>query len=199
MSVLEAVMSNPRVYQLWQAPFADRKLRPMLAARATASAKRVLDVACGPGTNAKYFTEADYVGVDINEEYVTYARRRYGRTFVAADVVTSPLPAPGRFDCILVNSFLHHLDDAAVHTVLIKLRDLLAADGAIHVLELVLPDRGGPAGWLARWDRGSYARSLDQWRTLFAGVFTLDAFEPYPLGLFGIPLWHMVHAKGRLP
>ena len=199
MSVVEAVMSSPRVYQLWQAPFADRKLAPMLTSRTATGPRRVLDVGCGPGTNAKYFMGADYVGVDINDEYVRFARRRYGRTFVTADVVASPLPGLATFDCILVNSVLHHLDDAAVRTVLLKLRELLARDGAIHMLELVLPDRGGPARWLARWDRGRHARSLGAWRELYAGAFTLDAFEPYPLGAFGIPLWQMVYGRGRLP
>jgi SAM-dependent methyltransferase len=199
MSALEAVMSNPRVYQLWQAPFADRKLRPMLAAHARVGARRVLDVACGPGTNAKYFAQSDYVGVDINPEYVAYARRRYGRTFVTADAVTGSLPGPEPFDCILVNSFLHHLDDPAVRVVLTRLRGLLAPGGAVHVLELVLPDRPGPARWLASWDRGSHARPLDAWRGLLAGVFTLETFEPYSLGLPGIPMWHMVYGRGRLP
>ncbi len=199
MSVVEAVMSSPRVYQLWQAPFADRKLAPILSSLAAAAPRRVLDVACGPGTNAKYFRGGEYVGVDINEEYVRYARRRYGCRFVAADVVTSPLPDATTYDCILVNSFLHHLDDAGVRTVLLKLRELVAPDGAIHLFELVLPDRGGPARWLARWDRGKHARPLEAWRELFAGVFTLDAFDPYPLAAFGVPLWHMVYGRGRLP
>jgi SAM-dependent methyltransferase len=199
MSVVDAVMSSPIVYQLWQAPFADRKLRPFLTVWPRGTPCRVLDVACGPGTNAKYFTDADYVGIDINEGYVRYARRRYGRTFLVGDVVTSQLPGLASYDCILVNSFLHHLDDHAVHSVLTKLRGRLARKGVIHLLELVLPDRGGPARWLARWDRGKHARSLAAWRELFAGAFLLDAFEPYSLGAPGIPLWQMVYARGRLP
>jgi SAM-dependent methyltransferase len=198
MSVIDAVMSSPRIYQLWQAPFADRKLRPMLDAARMHPARRVLDVACGPGTNAKYFADAEYVGVDINDEYVRYARERYGRSFVVADVVTSPLPGTG-YDCILVNSFLHHLDDAAVRTVLRRLGALLAPGGVIHMLELVLPDRGVLARWLARWDRGKYARPLDAWRALFADAFALETFQAYPLGALGIPLWQMVYGRGRLP
>lgn len=198
MSVVDSVMSRPRLYQLWQAPFADRKLQPILGSVTARAPRRVLDVACGPGTNAKYFVNADYIGVDINDEYIRYATRRYGRTFVVADVVTSPLPG-STYDCVLVNSFLHHLDDAAVRTVLERLRELLAPDGAIHMLELVLPEGGGPPRWLARWDRGKHARPLEAWRELFAGAFALDAFQPYSLGAFGIPLWRMVYGRGRLP
>jgi SAM-dependent methyltransferase len=198
MRVVDAVMSNPMIYQLWQAPFADRKLQPILVAARAQHSRRVLDVACGPGTNAKYFVDVDYVGVDINEEYIRYARRRYGRTFLVADVVRSPLPG-NCYDCILVNSFLHHLDDAAVRTVLRRLRGLLAPGGVVHILELVLPDRGGLPRWLARWDRGKYARPTEVWRALFAEAFALEAFQPYPLGAFGIPVWQMVYGRGRLP
>ncbi len=113
-------------------------------------------------------------------------------------MVTSPLPG-SRYDCILVNSFLHQLDDRAVLTVLTKLRDLLAPDGVIHMLELVLPEGRSAARWLARWDRGKHARPLEAWRELFAGVFVLEAFKPYPLGALGIPLWQMVYGRGTLP
>ena len=31
MKVVTDVLEHPKVYELWQAPFADRKLRPLLA------------------------------------------------------------------------------------------------------------------------------------------------------------------------
>ena len=49
---------------------------PLVAARIGA-AQTVLDVGCGPGTNAPHFAHADYLGVDINPSYVATAARRY--------------------------------------------------------------------------------------------------------------------------
>ncbi|MGH6690860.1 MAG: class I SAM-dependent methyltransferase, partial [Gammaproteobacteria bacterium] len=158
-----------------------------------------LDLACGPGTNARYFTGSEYLGVDINERYVRYARRRYGREFVAADVVAARFPPGARYDFILVNSFLHHLSDDEVYIVLDRVRSLLADGGHVHVLELVLPASAGPARFLARWDRGKYARPVERWRELVMGHFMVDVCEPYVVGALGVPLWEMVYFRGQRP
>src|SRR5207302_118616 len=138
-------------YRLWQAPFADKKLAPLFAHNDLRAVRRVLDVGCGPGTNTGHFGHADYVGVDINPRYIAYARRRYGREFLVADVTAGP-DLGARFDCVLVNSFLHHVDDAQAHRILGRLAPLLSPDGHLHALELVLPAGRSVARLLARLD-----------------------------------------------
>ena len=196
MTALDRIMEQPLVYKLWQAPFAARKLAPVLAREDVARVDRVLDVACGPGTNAGHFAHADYVGVDVNERYIATARGRHRGRFIAADAIGWTAKATERFDFILVNSFLHHLDDNSVRELLRSLRGCLAPDGRLHVLELVLPDGWGVARALARLDRGSYARSLGEWRELLSESLQIEWFQPYDLAAFGIPLWHMVYAVG---
>jgi SAM-dependent methyltransferase len=199
VSVLDPLLSQPLVYRLWQAPFTRQKLEPFLAHTELTQVKRVLDVGCGPGTNAGLFAHADYLGLDWNDSYIRYARRRHGGQFVTADARTFTAEPGQVFDCILVNSLLHHLDDDNVRSVLKNLSSLLADGGAIHVLELVLPADSGPALVLARLDRGDWARPLEAWRGLFAEAFTIEVFEPYVVGGLGVPLWHMVYVKGRRP
>lgn len=197
-AVVEA-LEHPRVYELWQAPFADRKLRPLLRHNDVTRPARVLDLACGPGTNARYFAGSDYLGVDINERHVRYARRRYAREFLAADVLAARFPPGVRYDFVLVNSFLHHLTDGEVGVVLERVRELLAPGGNVHVLELVLPASTGPARLLARWDRGKHARPVARWRELIMAHFSIDLCEPYVLGVLGVPLWEMVYLRGQHP
>ena len=199
MSVLESLLAQPLVYRLWQAPFVRQKLEPFLAHSDVANPGRVLDVGCGPGTNAGLFARADYVGLDWNAAYVEYAQRRYPGRFVTADVRAFDVPPGGSFDCVLVKSLLHHLGDQDVRAVLRNLARLLTEGGAIHILELVLPAQMGPARLLARLDRGESPRPLEEWRALFAEQFATEVFEPYAVGSLGIPLWHMVYFKGRRP
>jgi len=199
MSVLEAFLAQPLVYRLWQAPFVRQKLEPFLAHSDVASAGRVLDVGCGPGTNARLFARSDYLGLDWNEAYIRYAQGRYPGRFVKADARAFHVAPAGSFDCILVNSLLHHLGDEDVRGVLRNLARLLSEGGAIHILELVLPAESGPARLLARLDRGESPRPLEAWQALFAEEFTTEVFEPYVVGKLGIPLWHMVYFKGRRP
>jgi SAM-dependent methyltransferase len=198
MRLLHALIARPLTYRIWQAPFADRKIQPILAHNDLARVRRVLDVACGPGTNTKYFRGVEYLGVDWNEDYIRHAIYRYGQHFICADVTDPDFAVAGTFDFILVNSVLHHLSDAEIGILLQRLAPLLAREGSIHMLELVLPPAPGVAGLLARLDRGRYARPLAEWHRLLAKVFVPEHFEPYVLTGFGVPLWHMVYFKGRL-
>ena len=197
MNFRENVLEYTSVYRLWQAPFAEQKFRPILCHNDLGKVRRVLDVACGPGTNAAHFSKADYLGIDFNERYIQDARRRYGRNFEVADARYYSVDLKNRYDFILLNSFLHHLNTKDVNSVLKNLRSLLAPEGFIHILELVLPEKRSIARTLARWDRGKFARPLQEWEKIFAELFEILVFEPYSLNGVGATLWNMVYFKGR--
>jgi SAM-dependent methyltransferase len=199
-SVPDRVLEAPLSYRLWQAPFAERKFAPVIRNNDLSRVEKVLDVGCGPGTNTHHFSAGDYLGIDLNPRYVEDARQRHGREFRVADATEFTVPPDQRFDFILVNSFLHHIPDAAVSELLGNLRGALAPGGHIHVMELVLPPRPGMGRLLARLDRGDHARPLDHWRELLGEHFETVVFEPYRLGApwtEPTTLWHMVYFKGR--
>ncbi|MFQ5743487.1 MAG: class I SAM-dependent methyltransferase [Acidobacteriota bacterium] len=196
MKLAAATMEHALAYRLWQAPFAEKKLAPVLAHNDLLRVRRVLDVGCGPGTNTHHFDGVDYLGVDINERYVNHARRRYRRNFVVADI-REGFVAAGRFDFILVNSLLHHIDTEGTRRILGALASLLSDDGHLHILDLVLPSSPSIALLLARWDRGDFPRPLATWQRLFERDFEPLVFEPYALGALGVTLWEMVYFKGR--
>jgi SAM-dependent methyltransferase len=199
MSVVETLLERTFVYRAWQAPFAGQKFIPVIAHNALDRVRRVLDVACGPGTNTRLFKTADYLGIDFNERYIEDARRRHHRNFLVADArtyVAGP-EAKDKFDFVLVNSFLHHLNTKDVREILAHLSTLLTDDGHIHMLELVLPEKPSIARLLARWDRGKFARPLVEWESLFGEYFEPVVFEPYTLTGMGATLWNMVYFKGK--
>jgi SAM-dependent methyltransferase len=188
---------HPLVYRTLQAPFHERKLAPCLRRLDLRAATRVLDVGCGPGTNAWHFRDAEYTGVDINPDYIANAQRRFKGRFLVGDV-TDPAVLPAeQFDCVLLNSLMHHLDVDAVNGLLGRLGRFLAPTGSIHILDLILPPNASPARLLARLDRGRFARPVAQWRTLFERAMHIEHFEQFPLGVPGIPLWQMVYCIGR--
>jgi SAM-dependent methyltransferase len=193
---LSRVMDNTLAYRAWQAPFAERKLAPLFAHGGLAGVRRVLDVGCGPGTNARHFADVDYLGLDVNPAYVDHARRRYGREFLVADVTTFRVDPAERFDFILVNSLLHHIATPDVRDLLRALAGLLTDEGHVHVLDLVLPPPS-LARVIALADRGDFPRPLAEWRTLFEESFAPVVFEPYAVGALGAELWRMVYFKGR--
>lgn len=194
MRFIDWILEHPTVYTAWQAPFVSQKFAPVERCLRHQEIRRVLDVGCGPGTNAGRFVGADYVGIDINERYLAIARAKYGGRFIHADVQSADLSSLGTFDTILVNSFLHHLPDDAVSRILRQLQKLLGADGRVHVLDLVLPERLSVATIMARMDRGRYARRLEILRELFDAHFEPLAVERYQVAG---GLWSMVYLQGR--
>jgi SAM-dependent methyltransferase len=196
-SFLTYLLEQTPVYSLWQAPFVTDKLAPVVAHNDMTRVRRVLDVGCGPGTNTEYFRNADYLGVDINPDYIESAQRKHKRRFVIADVTKYNDQAAGKFDFILINSFLHHVNDADADKVLARMSGWLTPDGYVHIVEVVSPGDRSIAQLLASWDRGKHTRSLEHWRTLFERHFELNVFETYSLKLIGARLWSMVYCKGR--
>ena len=197
MSWVDRLLERTAVYRLWQAPFAEAKFEPVRRHNDIGAARRVLDVGCGPGTNTARFNHAEYLGIDINPAYIEDARRRHGREFLVADATTYTVSADQRYDWILLNSFLHHVETADVRRILSHLATLLTPDGHIHILDLVLPAGPSAARLLARWDRGRFARPLEEWRGLFTQSFEPVVFEAYPLKGAGLTLWNMVYFKGK--
>jgi SAM-dependent methyltransferase len=189
---IKSVLDNPAIYLLWQAPFAAQKMAPVVNSESFHRARSVLDVGCGPGTNTGSFNGVPvYLGVDLDERYVAYARRRHGREFRVADV-TSDIPSSSKFDLILMNSLMHHLDDAGVAHLLGSLPRLLSDNGEIHILDLVLAERGLPRN-LALADQGQFPRTIPDWRDLVGNTLEIRAISPFHLTLAGMPLWEMVH------
>jgi SAM-dependent methyltransferase len=202
MSTLDVIMRQPLVYRLWMAPFAEKKFAPIVAHNNMQQVRRALDVGCGPGTNAPHFSASDYLGIDVNPQYIRDAERRYGNPhgrlrFQVQDAATFAAPPGERFDFVLVNSFLHHVDDSTARSILSNLGKLLTEDGYVHIVELILPDSASIPRFLARSDRGNFPRPLETWRRMFTEFFEAVVFEPFDLEALGICLWKMLYFKGK--
>jgi len=196
VSLKNRLLEIPLTYRIVQSPFTRKKLAPVLAQNDLQRVRRVLDVGCGPGTNTPLFTHADYTGIDINPDYIRQARKRFQRKFIVADITEYQVATAERYDFILVNSLLHHLPDQPVERLLRHLSTLLANDGNVHILELVLPKKPLLARKMAEWDRGDYPRPLTQWELLFRSVFQPLVCEPYLVRVAGLDLLSMIYFKG---
>jgi SAM-dependent methyltransferase len=198
MKFLYDLLEHPFVFNLSQLPFNRQKFARILAHNDLKQVRAVLDVGCGPGTNAPRFAHAQYLGIDINDRYIRLARRRYRRDFLVADVTTSEAIPAGSYDFILVNSFLHHIDTPDAHRVLSRASKFLTADGHLHSIEPVLPENAGMPRWLALHDRGKFPRSLSAWREIFTDKLETVIFEPFPVRHLGRSIVEQVYFKGRI-
>jgi SAM-dependent methyltransferase len=193
---LSGIMAHPTAYRLWQMPFAEMKFRPILENNDMDAVRRVLDVGCGPGTNSLFFQDHDYLGMDINPDYIDQATKRFGNRFEVADVCTYQAEPENRFDFVLLNSLLHHIDDMHTDRILGQLSKQLTPDGHVHIIDLVLPEKKSVARSLALSDRGDHPRPLSEWKNIFSRHFEPVLFEPFPIKMAGIELWNLVYFKG---
>jgi SAM-dependent methyltransferase len=197
MRPVDRIMARAPVYRLWQAPFARAKFAPVARDNDLRKARDVLDLGCGPGTNARYFPEARYLGLDWNPAYVEYARRHCRGEFAVADVCHEHMTDGRLFDFVLVNSLFHHIADQDARCLMAKVASLLTNGGHVHILDMVVPPESGLARYLATHDRGEHPRRRKPWEEMLCQAFEPLVVEPYQLAAFGVPLWHMLYFKGR--
>ena len=131
MRRIDRFLENPFVYLAWQYPFAAQKLRPILRLESYKKAKRVFDIGCGPGINTPHFAGKEYLGVDINPQYVDYAKKRHKRSFVVANASTFVPAEDEKFDLIAMNGLLHHINDEGVMKLLSNVKFYLYFRGRV--------------------------------------------------------------------
>lgn len=172
---LRAILSIPLVFRLqqyvWGSPLLHRVTSEYLALHAGQS---VLDVGCGPADILAILPQVDYVGVDMSPAYVATASERFaGRgQFLAGDVYALPALADRRFDAVLAQGVLHHLDDGEVTSLFRFAAAKLTPGGRMVTADpCYCAGQGKVERFLVDHDRGRNVRSPDQYRALAAVEF----------------------------
>lgn len=192
---LDRLLGVALVYKTWQGLLADKKIAPLLAYVKFESIESALDLGCGPGTNAKYFSGIRYVGVDLNSRYIAYAQKHFSGSFIAADA-TDFSAERETFDLILINSLMHHLDDDACRRLLKNAKKSLSSRGAVHILDAIRNEKPSLSRVLADLDRGHYMRAPDRWESIIGAFFQEQHYQRYTLELFGLTAYEMFYFVG---
>jgi SAM-dependent methyltransferase len=174
-----------------------RYLQRYLTDRNSSVPLRVLDLGCGPGTSCFLFSDKskyEYLGLDINEKYIRWARQFYNLNFRCADV-TKLAESGSAYDLILINSVMHHLSDLEANRVLSAAQDLLSSRGECVVLDMIRPETPSASNsvqrMLIRLDRGSFCRELGELQHLLASYFETDIAYAFVISFAGVPLWDL--------
>lgn len=97
----------------------------------------ILDFGCGLGDFVEYLKLKGYeniFGVDINQELITVAGRRTGTKFeVFDDIENFSVRNKGRYDCIVMEDVLEHIDKTEMQRYLEMLKGTLKSNGFIII------------------------------------------------------------------
>ena len=174
---MHSILNSPKIYLLSQ-----YMIGAMSARRLTLEnyagiqpGLRILDIGCGPGYIVEYLPKCEYVGFDLDERYIAYAKDHYGdrhqfhcRTFDAEQVENFE-----KFDLVLMNGLLHHVDDDLAHELIKLSRNALKEDGKLLSLDgCYKQGQSSLARYLLDKDRGQYVRQEEGYRVLAQSVFS---------------------------
>lgn len=135
--------------------------------------KSVLDLGCGTAQIITYLKPEKYLGLDANNKYLEYARKKFKNkthVFKVGDLRNLRLPGKG-FDLVFIMNVFHHLDNEIVNNVLGKLKKW----GKYKYIVIVDCQPVGVLRKLIEYlDAGSYSRRLQSLDNLIMKHFKID-------------------------
>lgn len=192
-----ALLGRPLLYRLVQRllgssrgteTYVARHLRPK-------PNMQVLDIGCGTADILRLLDDVVYVGFDPAGAYVEAARARFGErgTFHVGSVEEPPAAVLGRrFDLLMANGVLHHVNDEVARSLFAFAREHLAAEGRVVTIDPVVVH--GQA-WLARrlieGDRGGHVRDSREYEGLARAVFE-EVTATVHHDLLRVPYTHLI-------
>ena len=156
---------------------------------------RVLDIGCGSGDVLQLMpSTVAYVGVDASKAYIEAARKRFWHRgeFQVFEVGSHRWSDLGRFDRVLADGVLHHLDDPTAKALLVLAAAVLEPSGCVVTIDPCFVEGHG---WFARRlleaDRGAHVRTTTSYLDIARAVFT-DVRSDFHADLLRIPYSHLL-------
>ena len=115
-----------------------------------------------------------YVGLDADSGYIKTAIERHGYrgTFHCVELGQQPAPPLGRFDRVLADGVLHHLDSSTATELLALAAEVLLPEGHLVTIDPYFADG---QGWISKRlisaDRGKHVRRVPAYVELVRRYF----------------------------
>ena len=150
--------------------FVDEHVRPQ-------TGDRVLDIGCGLGDILEHFSgkEVDYLGLDVSEDYIDWARRRYGERarFLCRGVSRDAIDERASFDLVLSVGVIHHLNDEGALELLELARSALTPQGRLVTFDgCYVRDQARLSRFIVSRDRGHHVRTEEAYVALAERFFS---------------------------
>jgi len=134
---------------------------------------RVLDLGCGTGEFSVFFKDYSYTGIDIESNYIDFAKNNYTGKFEIMDASKMSFP-DDFFDLIIVLGVFHHISDEICLKIFKEMKRVVKRNGRILIMEDLDPEsRIDMLGNLLRkLDKGDFIRKEKEYVNLISN--TLD-------------------------
>lgn len=154
----------------------------------------ILDIGCGTGEFCGLFSSLCYVGIDVSDSYIKFAKKHYPEyTFKCQDGRSLEF-LDKSFYYVLINGVIHHMNDIDAQAILLEASRVLRTSGMLILIESVPASATNILGNLMRsMDRGRYFRNEEENYSLVSRVFAIFEREKYRSGVFNYVLLGLKH------
>jgi len=149
-----------------------------------------LDLGCGTAQFCRCFAPETYLGIDISEKYVAFAKKRYPEYSFAIAAGQSLGVQSGTFPQILINGVIHHLSDDLAGYMLNEAHRILTDDGKLLLIEDIETHSTSMLSRLIHsMDEGDNIRWQEHYERLLQRLFKIEVAFTYYSGFCHYGLW----------
>lgn len=145
------------------------------------SANSILDVGCATAFYRDSIPVDEFVGIDINKNFIESAKKRFPKDkFFVMDAISLKLP-DSSFDAVISKGVLHHLSEAELIKALKESLRVCRRNGQVIVWDAIQPtNKWNILGkFLRNLDQGHHIREYQRYKSLLEKNFVLDEFKIY--------------------
>lgn len=173
----------PKIYDLIQILATGGFLKKVSGELKFMQNKSIMDIGCGTGTLVEYIQPKDYLGVDLNSDFIKLARKKYPEhDFKVLNIVTQKFPEK-KFNYIFIMNVLHHLTDMQIEKMFKKIKTAARFDEFVIVES---KPRNFIGRVLGKFDAGSNFREYDYLKEIVKKSFKIKSSKVIaaPIGTY---------------
>jgi ubiquinone/menaquinone biosynthesis C-methylase UbiE len=142
------------------------------------SKEKIIDIACGVGTFSTLIS-GEYTGVDINSNFIDFAKRKYKKNFFVADATNLKTFDDKSFDKALIIDCIHHLSDD-------KVKKILQEACRVTKNKILIVEAPKEFNWkfFIRMDKGTNFRTTKKLHELVSRYFRIEKTEMFKSGFY---------------
>lgn len=200
MKFLKKILNSRLVLSSYQTFVGANQWKSQLYKPYLRSGGSLLDFGCSYGNTTPALLEYDYYGIDIDEQAINSAKKRFERYpnvhFFCIDILSQKFKV-SFFDQVLFASTGHHLSDDQLNGIVTALLNTLKAGGVLHFFDIIRQDADPfSTRLLTRLDQGKFIRTLDQYKEIFdKKLYPIVSEKVIPSPQSLIKLWDFYYIK----
>jgi cyclopropane fatty-acyl-phospholipid synthase-like methyltransferase len=135
--------------------------------------QKILDIGCGPGYIIDFLPNVDYVGIDLDSNYIKTAKESYKQAhFFCSSIEDFEIKKPNSFDIVMATGVIHHLNDQQTENLFKLAKTALKSNGRLVTMDgCFIKKQNRIAKAFLKSDRGQYIREEEQYLNLASKHF----------------------------